>query len=870
MDRYFPYSRLREERGAGPLTALLMAFCTLLAWTFLRLENPSWRSVRKYADYWFPQIASAQRPRLGDPLRYAVQSIWLLLIHHQPKPKAYAVRDAWRSFRAGYRTSAIRLRGYLESVPFRTMDSRPMQRSKHWWNRSSRQQQRLVNVLLGMATLALGIFCITQPFGYMAQLVFVLLLWVVAMLVRHMPGRFPTLLMIILSVLISCRYLWWRYTSTLNWNDWLDLTTGLLLLAAETYAWLILILGYIQSCWPLKRKPVELPKDSSQWPTVDLMIATYNEPLSVVRNTVYAAMGVDWPKDKLRIYLLDDGRREQFRKFAAEVGVGYITRPDNNHAKAGNLNHALTKTDGELIAVFDCDHIPVRSFLQFTVGWFLRDPKMALVQTPHHFLSPDPFERNLNVFRRNPNEGELFYGLVQDGNDMWNATFFCGSCAVLRRKALEEIGGFAVETVTEDAHTALRMHRRGWNSAYVRIPQAAGLATESLSAHIGQRIRWARGMAQIFRIDNPLFGKGLSLFQRICYANAMLHFLAGLPRLIFLLAPLAFLLLHAYIIYAPALMIVLYVIPHMVHSSLTSSRMQGQHRKTFWGEVYETVLAWYIARPTTVALINPSKGKFNVTAKGGLIESNQFDWKIARPYLVLAALNFTGLGFAVWRFIYGPPQEVGTVIITSLWVLYNLLLIGAAVAIAAEVRQVRENHRVQVKLPAALKLGSGHLYPGVLQDYSGGGVGLVLNTSLSLPIGSEVSLLMRRGDQEFTFPGVISRSDARFVGIRFAELSQEQKIDFVQCTFARADAWLNWQLDNGPERPVQSFMDMLRVGAKGYYRLYQFLPAWLRIFIDPILSLLAWIGSFFPRWPTGPAPVTIPTSQQRLATYEPL
>jgi len=121
------------------------------------------------------------------------------------------------------------------------------------------------------------------------------------------------------------------------------------------------------------------------------------------------------------------------------------------------------------------------------------------------FYSPDPFERNLSQFRRIPNEGELFYGLVQDGNDFWNAAFFCGSCAVIRRTALQEIGGIAVETVTEDAHTSLRLQRNGWNTAYINIPQAAGLATESLSGHIGQRIRWARGMIQILRLDNPLF-----------------------------------------------------------------------------------------------------------------------------------------------------------------------------------------------------------------------------------------------------------------------------------------------------------------------------------------------------------------------------
>ena len=160
--------------------------------------------------------------------------------------------------------------------------------------------------------------------------------------------------------------------------------------------------------------------------------------------------------------------------FAEESGVGYMTRDDNKHAKAGNINRALAKLDSPFVCIFDCDHVPTRSFLQVTIGWFLRDQKLGMLQTPHHFYSPDPFERNLHQFRTIPNEGELFYGIVQDGNDFWNATFFCGSCAVLRRTALDEIGGIAVETVTEDAHTSLRMQMNGWNTAYINIPQAAG------------------------------------------------------------------------------------------------------------------------------------------------------------------------------------------------------------------------------------------------------------------------------------------------------------------------------------------------------------------------------------------------------------
>ncbi|WP_445395507.1 UDP-forming cellulose synthase catalytic subunit [Zobellella sp. An-6] len=860
LARYFPYGDLRRQRGAGPATALLLAGCHALAWLFLRLEQPGWRQVREQMSLWFPHL-SRQRPRPGDPLRYLIQGIWLLLVAPGPERRHWPFRPGWRRLTALYGRLATAVRTGMTSIPTPAAGHLPRRGDRYGWPELPPRMRPWLYGALGMVAVLLAGLCVTQPLGYAAQLLFVVLLWGMAMLVRHLPGRFPTLLMIVLSTLISCRYLWWRYSSTLNWNSSLDLTLGLILLAAETYSWLLLVLGYVQTCWPLRRKPAPLPSDTRRWPSVDVMIPTYNEPLAVVRTTVYAALGIDWPGDKLRIHILDDGRREEFRRFAAEVGVGYITRPDNRHAKAGNLNHALGCTDGELVAIFDCDHVPVRSFLQLTVGWFLRDPRLALVQTPHHFLSPDPFERNLGLFRRSPNEGELFYGLVQDGNDMWNATFFCGSCAVLRRTALEEVGGVAVETVTEDAHTALRMHRRGWNSAYIRIPQAAGLATESLSAHVGQRIRWARGMAQIFRIDNPLLGRGLSLFQRLCYANAMLHFLAGLPRLVFLLAPLAFLLLHSYIIYAPAWMIVLYVLPHMLHSSLTSARMQGQYRRTFWGEVYETVLAWYIARPTTVALFNPSKGKFNVTAKGGLMEHNQFDWVIARPYLVLAMLNLFGLGFAVWRFYSGPQNEQGTVLLASLWVLYNLLIIGAAMAIAAEVKQVRQSHRVQIRLPAGIRLTSGHLYPGVLLDYSDGGVAVELPSALLLPVGSVVSLLLYRGEQEFQFPGVVSRERGGVAGISLGSLSRQQKIDFVQCTFARADAWLNWLDDRGPERPLQSFMAMIRVGGQGYCRLYQFMPSWLHLLLSPLLRLLAWLGSYLPRWPV-PMPSSSTSSRE--------
>lgn len=837
------YHSLRYS-GFSPLSAGLLSFFHGIAWLVLRLESPAWQRVLANSARWYPHISN-RPPRLGDPIRYVIQSLWLLIV----LPISPRVRQAQWSKRLSLLGQARAWLSQKITNATRSWQGEELPPIADVLNKTSKTLRPFAMAIFGVFTTALVILCITEPFDFEAQLVFVFLLWGLALLIRDIPGRFAMVLLVMLSLIVSSRYLWWRYTGTLNWNDSLDLVCGLTLLAAESYAWLILLLGYVQTIWPLKRQPQPLPRDLTLWPSVDVMIPTYNEDLAVVRNTVYAALGLDWPKDKLNIYILDDGRRDIFRQFAAEVGVGYIIRPDNRHAKAGNLNYALTQTQGTLVAIFDCDHIPARSFLQLTTGWFLKDDRLALVQTPHTFYSPDPFERNLNTFHSEPNEGELFYGLVQDGNDLWNATFFCGSCAVLRRAAINDIGGFAVETVTEDAHTALRLHRRGWHSAYLRIPLAAGLATESLSAHIGQRIRWARGMVQILRTDNPLFGRGLNLFQRLCYANAMLHFLAGIPRLIFLTAPLAFLLLHAYIIYAPASLILIYVLPHMIHSSLANARIQGPFRKSFQGEVYETVLAWYIAWPTTLALLNPKKGRFNVTVKGGLMEHDQFDWRISTPYFILAGLNFLGLGFAIWRLMYGPEDEMLTVIVSSLWVIYNLLIIGSAVAVAAEVRQVRLSPRVNTGLAAALRLESGHLYPATLTDYSDQGAGIQAQLPLVLLPDTKVTLVLWRSGRAFTFPALVRRHQGHFLGLSLDSLSHEQRTDFVRCTFERADAWLNKQEQFSGDQPLQHFWDMLALGAKGYARLCDHLPRPIKRLLYLVVDLPRWLYSFCPRIP---------------------
>ncbi|AMO46628.1 Cellulose synthase [Enterobacter sp. FY-07] len=652
--------------------------------------------------------------------------------------------------------------------------------------------KKFLYILLALAMVPVALLVVITPMDSQKQYIFGLISIGILFLLGFSKKRSISLIMVVMSILLSTRYMYFRLTQTLHFNSEVETILGMGLFLAEVYVWVMLLLSYLQTAWPLKREIVQLPDDMNQWPTVDIYIPTYNEPLDVVRDTVLSAQCIDYPRNKMQIYLLDDGKRREFAVFAADVGVGYITRNDNAHAKAGNLNHAMKLTNGELICVFDCDHVATRIFLQATVGGFLKDPKLALVQTPHYFYSPDPFERNLSLGRDIPNEGSLFYGPIQRGNDNWNATFFCGSCAVIRRSALEEIGGFAVETVTEDAHTALKMQRLGWGSAFLDIPLAAGLATERLVLHVIQRTRWARGMTQIFRLDNPLFGRGLTIQQRLCYLSAMLYYQFALPRIAFLTAPLAYLLFNLNIIHSSASLVFAYALPHLFLSVYVNSRLNGRYRYSFWGEIYDIVLAFHIVLPTVVTMFFPKRGKFNVTDKGGLLNVGYFDFSVVRLHLIIAVLLgagvIAGLARAFAHDYFGVDPRV--IALNVGWGLYSLIFLLAAIAVARETRQTRKTIRIDVDIPVLLHYASGITSRSKTADLSMGGCRVIapddrhLNDEIE-----EVELLLQSG--AISIPVNTVASDEEYIRLMFDDIPLSRRRELVRVVLSRADAWIH-------------------------------------------------------------------------------
>jgi cellulose synthase (UDP-forming) len=595
------------------------------------------------------------------------------------------------------------------------------------------------------------------------------------------------LLLITLSLLVTLRYLYYRSSYTLNLDGWLNSLFSILLYVAELYAIATLALAYFQTLKIKSRQSVDLkdfPQD--QWFSVDIYIPTYNEDVEIVRKTVLGALATDYPADKKQIYVLDDGRaekyrdrREQLRLMCTELGCTMLTRDDNNHAKAGNINTALTKTNGDLVLILDCDHIPTRCFLQETVGFFYNE-KVSLVQTPHWFYNPDPFERNLLTGGEIPVGNELFYKVLQKGNDFWNAAFFCGSAAVVRRNHLLELGGIATETVTEDCHTSLRLHSLGYETVYYDKIMVAGLAPEKFSAYVGQQVRWARGMAQILRLENPLLNRKLKLrlAQRICYFSATSHFFYGFPRLMYAIAPALFLLFGVNSVKGLGLETLAYALPHIV-LSMQSNHIPYKHvRFSFWNEIYEFALSFQAGIVTMLALVNPKLGSFNVTDKGLTVTERSFDLDSMRYLVILGAIAGASL-LVVPFWLIISPQNTQAVLINAVWCIFNLVLVLAACLVAFEQPQLRRSHRLPRQLNAVIHSDQ-QSWTGTTVNISETGAQILLDVWPNIPDQVRVELV---GDY-----GACVLLDAQIVrAIATDRLQTLLAVDFIQVSRTQLD-----------------------------------------------------------------------------------
>ena len=570
---------------------------------------------------------------------------------------------------------------------------------------------------------ACAILLLTQPVSVETQRAFGLS--VIGLMIGvwlFLRGPLARQLFLALGTAIVIRYLYWRITSTLpSSSDVTGYVCGLTLLGAEIYCVGILAISLIINADPLRRKP--LPRDEdADLPTVDVFIPTYNEDEYILATTVAAARSMDYPRDKLTVYLLDDGgtdqkcndrdtekalaaraRRASLQELCAQMGAKYLTRARNEHAKAGNMNAALKHTSGEIIVVFDADHAPFRAFLRETVGHFLRDPKLFLVQTPHVFLNPDPIEKNLRTFKTMPSENEMFYSMTQRGLDKWDGSFFCGSAALLRREALRTTGGFSGVTITEDCETAFELHARGWHSVFVDKPLIAGLQPETFASFIGQRSRWCQGMFQILLLKNPALKKGLKPIQKLAYLSSMTFWFFPVPRLIFMLAPLCYIFFDVKIFVANVDEAVAYTAVYMIVNMMLQNYLFGTVRWPWVSELYEYVQGVFLAKAIVSVAMSPRKPTFNVTAKGLSLDNDHLS-ELSWPFFAIWGLLFSACATATWRYLFDPGAN-GLMLVVGLWNAFNMMIAGAALGAVAERKQPDRHPRLGINREGVLTEG---------------------------------------------------------------------------------------------------------------------------------------------------------------------
>lgn len=594
----------------------------------------------------------------------------------------------------------------------------------------------------------------------------------------------------LLAIAITGAYLVWRVTGTITPSImWLSLP----LFIVEVHNAFGLVL-YTFALWDVGQRPPWRQVTETDL-RVAVLIPTYNEPREVLLPTIVAAVAL---KPVHETWVLDDGARPEIRKLARQLGARYVGRKNGKDAKAGNINNALRRrVRADVIAVLDADHVPSREFLTNTLGYF-DNPRVALVQTPQSFYNLESFEHEQHgedVY----NEESVFYRVIAPAKNRWGAPFWCGTSSLVRVAAIKSVGGVATESVTEDIHTTIRMYRRGWTGVFHNEILAHGLAPSDATAYLGQRARWATGAMQVLRLENPLFGQGLTFGQRAAFMTTLFAWFDSWRMLAYMVIPIAVIVTGASPIAAPGYIFLPAFATTLGIQFIALRLLARGHYPPVLSMLFE-VLRMPAVLPATLTLLRRDvRRPFWVTPKGRATDRPTV--VVPRLLIVLAAASTAAIAwFVLTAFGLTPTDysEPGAAIGAGLFAAVNLSLLLAAIGRIRASRFAGER-RGSVRFDVRLS--------GIL----GGRRCTVLDISLSgaqavVPVGVEADLDRSVLDIEvdgtaLRMPVAIRRirtqpDGTSMVGLAFDEADKAGIQRLALCLFGADDA--TWR----PERPA--------------------------------------------------------------------
>jgi len=534
-------------------------------------------------------------------------------------------------------------------------------------------------------------------------------------------------------IALSWRYMAWRLTSTIPPIDEpLDFSVGLFFAAVE----LLALIGTTATLVFMSRTRSRSgdADRNMQWlltlpvlPRIAVLICTYNEDEEILERTIVGALHIDYPN--YRVWVCDDGRRPKLKRLCEQHGCGYLTRDDNRHAKAGNINNALrhlsTLADRpEFVAILDADFVPKPAFLARTLS-LMREDDVGVVQTPQHFFNPDPIQTNLSMTRVWPDEQRYFFDVAMPSKDAWGGAFCCGTSSLIRFEPLMRLGGFPTDSVTEDYLVTLRLAERGYRTVYLNELLSVGLAPEGLREYIGQRGRWALGFMQIFRGPSAPWRltNHLPLVHRLMLVEAFLYWTTSFGfRIVALIIPMLYLLFDVQAVYANVEEALSYFAPYFIAQVAVVAWISSGRVLPIMSDLSQLISADHVLKCVAVGLFKPSGHKFRVTQKGLSRGSTFVQWQQFRGFALYLVLTVAGI---LWAFTINDARPLAEASFIALaWSWYNIIVLLLACIVSIETVERRRGHRLRVNRTALLTTGQREA-PYAVADISVTGMRLI-------------------------------------------------------------------------------------------------------------------------------------------------
>ncbi|MDD2971337.1 MAG: glycosyltransferase [Lachnospiraceae bacterium] len=600
-------------------------------------------------------------------------------------------------------------------------------------------------------------------------------------------------------------YLGWRLFFTLPVHDGIiSMIMGVALLYSEA----ISAFGTFELFWKKKKDVhLELPDIPDEWfPEVDIFIATHNEPVSLLYNTINAATFIDYPDlSKRHIHVCDDGNRPEVEKLCEEFQVHYIGCPNNKEAKAGNLNHAMSLTHAPLIVTFDADMIPRRRFLRNSVPYFflprlIRENgvwrerteeeldskyKIGFIQTPQSFYNPDLFQFNLYAEETIPNEQNFFTKEVNVMNNSTNAVAYTGSNTILLRRAMEEIGGFPTDTITEDFETGIRIQSMGYVSYATSEVLASGLTPTSIKSMMSQRVRWARGVTQSIRNMRVPFNGKLTAKARLSYMVSYSYWWSFLRRMIFTLSPILFALFDMRIVECGFWDLLLFWAPAHVFYGITMQYVSSDMRNSRWCQIIDTIMAPYLIFPVLFESLGIKQQKFIVTKKTSDEKKKKFTLHYAIPHIILLIMSMAGFV----RFVngkFGIALLYSSIII--FWLVHNVINLSYAIFFMCgrEIKRQTERFDADEKLTIALQ---DKTIETRIINISEGGIAFRMKETRYFPDDEPISFTLHSEEYRAEFTGRIifvkKNGEEWNYSVKIEQMDEENRKQYLQFVYDR-------------------------------------------------------------------------------------